>query len=111
LAFGLMVNDGVLDSPSNSVAYYHYSNSSLQRELNTNNLKLYQFNQVNSPKNTFFSIPLKQLQFHAFYSLKIRILLKLQTLLYQKIISFKTQYPFINKTITYTNSCEILYLS
>ncbi|MDI5948903.1 hypothetical protein [Flavobacterium yafengii] len=109
LAFGLMVNDGALDSPSNSADYYQFSNVILRRELNSKDSKLYVFHQVNSAKKTAFLFQLAYLQFQDIFSLQIPVLLKSQTLLYQKVRSFASQYIFINEMITSRNSYKSLY--
>lgn len=111
LAFGLMVNDGALDSPSNSVDYYQFSNVILRREWSYKSSGLYLFNQVNSSKKTSFSIFVTYLKFQDVYSLQIRVLLKLRTLLYQKASSFIAQQIFVNEMITSRNSCESLYIA
>lgn len=109
LAFGLMVNDGTLNSPSNSAYYYQFSNVILRRELNYKGSKLYVFHQVNSAEKTAFLFQLAFLQFQDVFSLQIPVLLKLQTLLYQKVRSFASQYIFINEMITSRNSYKSLY--
>ena len=109
LAFGLMVNDGTLDAPSNSADYYQFSNVILRRELNYKDSKLYLFHQINSAEKTSFLFQLAFLQFQDSYSLQIPVLLKLQTLLYQKVSSFTMQHIFINEMITSRNSHKSLY--
>jgi hypothetical protein len=109
LAFGLMVNDGALDSPSNSADYYQFSNVILRREWNYKRSKLYVFNQTNSSEKTSFPILLAYLKFQDIYSLQIRVLLKLQTLLYQEVSSFTIQHLFVNETIPSRNSYKSLY--
>lgn len=109
LAFGLMVNDGALDTPSNSADYYQCSNVILRRELKCKDSKLYAFNTINSAEKTSFLFQLAFLQFQDSYSLQIPILLKLQTLLYQKVRSFAMQHIFINEMITSRNSYKSLY--
>jgi hypothetical protein len=109
LAFGLMVNDGALDSPSNSADYYQFSNVILRRELNDKRSKLYVFHQLNSSEKTAFLFQLAFLQFQDSYSLQIPVLLKLQTLLYQKARLFAMQHIFINEMITSRNSYKSLY--
>jgi hypothetical protein len=109
LAFGLMVNDGALDSQSNSVDYYQFSNVILRREWNYKGSKLYVFDQVNPAEKTSFLFQLAYLQFQDSFSLKIRVLQKLQTLLYQKVSSFASQYIFINEMIPSRNSYKSLY--
>ncbi|HEY4628207.1 MAG TPA: hypothetical protein VIH02_02880 [Flavobacterium sp.] len=111
LAFGLMVNDGTLDSPSNSADYYQFSNVILRRELNYKGSRLYAFNQINSSEKISFLFQLAYLQFQDIYSLQIPVLLKLQTLLYQKVSSFASQYIFINEMITSRNSYKSLYIA
>ena len=109
LAFGLMVNDGTLNSPSNSADYYQFSNVILRRESNYKDSKLYVFQQVNSAEKTSFLFQLAFHQFQDSYSLLIPVLLKLQTLLYQKVSSFTMQHIFINEMITSRNSHKSLY--
>ncbi len=109
LAFGLMVNDGTLDAPSNSPDYYQFSNVILRRELNCKGSKLYVFHQIKSAEKTSFLFQLVFLQFQDSYNLQIPVLLKLQTLLYQKVRSFAIQHIFINEMITSRNSYKSLY--
>ncbi|WP_124019522.1 hypothetical protein [Flavobacterium laiguense] len=111
LVFSLMVNDCTIDSQSNSVDYYQYSNVILRRELDYVDFKLYVFNQFNSSKKASFPILLTYLEFAAVYSLQIRVLLKSRTLLYQKVSSFVAQQLFINEMIASNNSCESLYIA
>ena len=109
LAFGLMVNDGALDAPSNSADYYQFSNVILRRKLNHKGSKLYVFHQINSAEKTAFLFQLAFLKFLDSYNLQIPVLLKLQTLLYQKVRSFAMQHIFINQMITSRNSYKSLY--
>ncbi|MFV5700622.1 hypothetical protein ACM55F_01990 [Flavobacterium sp. XS2P12] len=109
LAFGLMVNDGALDSQSNSADYYQFSNVILRKELNSKGSKLYVFHQVNSSEKTSFLFHLIYLQFQDVFSLQIPVLLKLQTLLYQKTSSFTAQHLFVNEMITSRNPYKSLY--
>ncbi|TRX38680.1 hypothetical protein FNW52_01130 [Flavobacterium sp. ZT3R18] len=111
LVFSLMVNDGTIDSQSNSVDYYQYSNVILSRELNYTDSKVYVFNQFSSSKKASFLILLTFLEFAAVYSLQIRVLQKLRTLLYQKVSSFVAQHLFVNEVIASKNSCESLYIA
>lgn len=104
-----MVNDGALDSPSNSADYYQFSNVILRRELNHKGSKLYVFHQINSAEKTVFQFQLAYLQFQDIFSLQIPVLLKLQTQLYQKVRSFASQHIFINEMITSRNSYKSLY--
>ncbi|RKS95255.1 hypothetical protein BC952_0912 [Flavobacterium limicola] len=109
LAFGLMVNDGTLDAPSNSADYYQFSNVILRRELNSKGSKLYVFHQVNSAEKTSFLFQLDYLQFQDSYSLQIPVILKFQTQLYQKVSLFAMQHIFINEMITSRISYTSLY--
>jgi hypothetical protein len=111
LVFSLMVNDCTIDSRSNSVDYYQYSNVILSRELNYRDSKLYVFNESSSSKVTSFLILLAYLSFKDVYSLQIRVLLKLRTLLYQKVRSFVAQHLFINEMIASKNFCKSLYIA
>jgi hypothetical protein len=104
-----MVNDGALNSPSNSADYYQFSNVILRRELNYKGSKLYAFNQINPVEKTPFLFQLAFLQFQDIYSLQIPVVLKLQTLLYQKVSLFAMQHIFINEMITSRNSYKSLY--
>ncbi|MFV8332672.1 hypothetical protein [Flavobacterium sp. GSP14] len=109
LAFGLIVNDGTLNYPSNSADYYQFSNAILRSELNYKGSKLYAFNKINSSEKTPFLFQLAFLQFKDVYGLQIKALLKLQTLLYQNVSSFTAQHIFINEMITSRNSSKSLY--
>jgi hypothetical protein len=66
-----MVNDGTLNSPSNSAAYYQFSNAILRSELNYKGSKLYAFNQINSSENPIL-ISVSFLQFKDIYGLQIK---------------------------------------
>jgi len=103
-----MINDGILYSQSNSVDYYQFSNVILPRETKTKGSKVYVFNPV-SPKKNLFPVLLAFLEFKAIDTLQIRVLLKKQTLLYQKVCSVNAQYIFINELITSKNFSESLY--
>lgn len=109
LAFGLMVNDGALDSQSNSADYYQFSNVILRRESNYKDSKLYVFNPINSAEKTSFLFQLAYLQFQDSYTLQIPVLLKLQTLLYQKVSLFVMQHIFKNEMIPSRISYKSLY--
>ncbi|MDI1307248.1 MAG: hypothetical protein PSX42_20690 [bacterium] len=112
LVFGLMVNDGALNSQSNSADFYQFSNVIFRRESNYRGSKLYAFNQINSSEKTSsFVFQLAFLQFQDSYSLQIPVLQKLQTLLYQKVRSFAMQHIFINEMITSRDSYNSLYIA
>ena len=104
-----MVNDGTLDYPSNSADYYQFSNVIRRAELNYKRSKLYVFHQVNLPEKTLFLFQLAFLQFQDRYSLQIPILVKLQTLLHQKVRLFAMQHIFINEMIISQNPFKSLY--
>lgn len=99
LAFAVIVGDGALDFQSKSVDYYQSSLINVSRELNVKDSGLYVFNQVKSQGKTFFSIPLRCVEFTAVFSLQVKIVLKLQRILYQRLSSFVTQSVFINEII------------
>ena len=109
LAFGLMVDDVTLNSPSNSADYYQFSNAILRSELNYKDSKLFSFIEINSSEKTPFLFQFAFFQFKDIYCLQIKTLLKLQTLLYQKVSSFTAQHIFINEMITSRNSYKNLY--
>ena len=104
-----MVNDGALNSQSNSADYYQFSNVILSNKSNYKGSKFYIFNQINSSEKTSFLFQLAFLQFQDIYSLQIPVLLKLQTQLYQKARSFAMQHIFINEMITSRDSYKSLY--
>ncbi|WP_040473744.1 hypothetical protein [Flavobacterium frigoris] len=110
LAFGLMVNDGTLESQSNQVEYYQFSNPIVSSQWKTYRSKLYDFNQATAVK-TVISIPFTYLQFAAIYSLQIKVLVKLRVKLYQKASSFIMQHLFISEMMTSTNSLNRLYIA
>jgi len=105
-----MVNEGALESLSNQVEYYQFSNAIISSEWKTSRSKLYVYNQATAAK-TVISIPFTYLQFAAIYSLKIKVLVKLRAQLYQKASSFITQHLFINEMTTSTNSLNSLYIA
>ena len=109
LAFGLIANDGALDSQSNPADYYQFSNVILRKELNYKGSKLCAYHKANPSEKTSFLFHLVYLQFQDSCSLQITVLLKLQTLLYQKVSSFASQYVFINEMITSRNSYKSIY--
>jgi hypothetical protein len=111
LAFGLMVNDGTLDSPSNAADYFQFSNLIISRESNHKGSKLYFFNQTNTSEKRAFLIPFNFLQLAASYSLTILVFFKFRTLIYQTISSFTMQRLFINEMITSRNSYTNLYIA
>jgi hypothetical protein len=110
LAFGLMVNDGTLETRSNSVEYYQFSNAILSNEWKISRSKLYVFNQVTAVK-TVVLIPFNYLQFAAIYSLQIKILVKFRAKIYQKVSSFTMQHLFLNEIMTCINSLNSLYIA
>lgn len=110
LAFGLIVNDGTLETRSNQVEYYQFSNAIVSSEWKTSRSKLYVYNQATAAK-TVISIPLTYLQFAAIYSLRIKVLVKLRARIHQKESSFIMQHLFINEMITSTNSLKSLYIA
>ncbi len=110
LVFGLTVNDGILYSQSNSAEYYQFSNVIFSSETTTKGSKVYVFNPVSSQK-TSFPVLLTFLEFKEISTLQIRVLLKIQTLLYQKVRSNTALYIFINEIITSRNYFESLYIA
>ena len=110
LVFSLMANEGFLYSQSNSVDYYQYSNVILRRELNYKSLKLYVFNQT-LVQTTPFSILIAFLKLKDVYSLQTSELLKLRTLLYQKVSSLIAHSIFVNEIITSKNFYKNLYIA
>lgn len=110
LAFGLMVNDSTLESRSNQVEYYQFSNAIVSSQWKTYRSKLYDFNQATAVK-TVISIPFTYLQFAEIYSLQIKVLVKLRVKLYQKASSFIMQHLFIGEMMTSTNSFNRLYIA
>lgn len=110
LAFGLMVNDGTLETRSNSVEYYQFSNAILSNEWKISRSKLYVFDQVTAVK-TVVLIPFNYLQFAAIYSLQIKILVKFRAKIYQKVSSFTMQHLFLNEIMTCINSLNSLYIA
>jgi hypothetical protein len=110
LAFGLMVNDGTLETKSNQVEYYQFSNAIVSSEWKTSRSKLYVYNQATAVKIAI-SIPFTYLQFAAIYSLQIKVLVKLRTQLYQKVSSFTLQHLFLNEITISTKSLNSLYIA
>lgn len=111
LVFGLIVNDCTLHSQTNSAAYYQFSNIILKTELNTKDSELYFFKQVNSSKITSFPILFLYLDIKDFFNLQVKVLLKIQTLLYQEVSAMMSQNIFINELITSKNEYKSLYIA
>jgi len=109
LAFVLIANDGTLDSQAKSADYYQSSFVILKRELDFKNSRLYVFGQFILRIQTSFPIPLLLLGFSAVCSFQIPVLLKLRTLLYQKINSFIKKSVFVNELLTSNNLYKSLY--
>lgn len=109
LAFVLIANDGTLDSQAKSADYYQSSYVILKQELDFKDSRLYVLGQFISRVQTSFSIPILSLGFSVVCSFKIRVLLKLRTLLYQNINSFIKQSVFVNELITSNNLYKSLY--
>jgi hypothetical protein len=105
-----MVNDGTLETRSNSVEYYQFSNAILSNEWKISRSKIYVFNQVTAVK-TVVLIPFNYLQFAAIYSLQIKILVKFRAKIYQKVSSFTMQHLFLNEIMTCINSLNSLYIA
>lgn len=105
-----MVNDGALETRSNQVEYYQFSNAIFSIEWKISRSKLYVYNQATVVK-TVISILFTYLQFAAIYNLQIKLLVKLRAQLYQKASSFIIQHLFINEMITSTNSLNSLYIA
>jgi hypothetical protein len=100
LAFVVIAGDGALNFQSKSADYYQSSLINVRKELNLKDSGLYVYNQVKSQGKTLFLIPLRYVEFTAVFTLQIRIVLKVQRLLYQRLSSFVTQSVFINEIIT-----------
>lgn len=105
-----MVNDGTLETKSNQVEYYQFSNAIVSSEWKTSRSKLYVYNQATAVKIAI-SIPFTYLQFAAIYSLQIKVLVKLRTQLYQKVSSFTLQHLFLNEITISTKSLNSLYIA
>ncbi|MCV9930215.1 hypothetical protein OIU83_21330 [Flavobacterium sp. LS1R49] len=100
LAFVVIAGDGALDFQSKSVDYYQSSLINVSRELNFKDSGLYVFNQVKSQGKTFFPIPLRYVEFTVVFSFQIKIVLKVQKFLYQRLSLFVAQSVFVNEIIT-----------
>jgi hypothetical protein len=109
LVFTLIANDGTLDSQAKSADYYESSFVILKKELDFNDSGIYVLGRFISRIKTSFSIPVLSLGISAVCSFQIRVLLKLRTLLYQKINSFIKQSVFVNELLTSNNLYKSLY--
>ena len=106
-----MVNDGVLDSQSNSAEYYQVSYIKAKNEFSHKHSKLFAFNQTNSSEKIVSPILFAHLKFQDLYNLQTRVLLKLRIALYQNIRAIKAQHVFLSKIITSSNSYSSLYIA
>lgn len=111
LVFALIANDCTLDSKTKSADYYQSSFVILRRELDFSSSRLYKFAQSASLSKTIFSIVLNYLHNKDVFSLQIRVVQNLQTLLFQKISSFIKQSVFVNETINSGNFKTSLYMA
>ncbi|WP_433814078.1 hypothetical protein [Flavobacterium johnsoniae] len=109
LTFVMIAGDGTLYSQSKSAEYYQSSFVVLRRELNLKSSRLYKFKQVVSWNEISFSIVLNFLKTETVFTFQIKKLLKLQNLLYQKLISFINQSVFINEIINSKHFDKSLY--
>lgn len=109
LAFGLMVNDGTLVSPINSVEYYQFSNAIVSSEAKKARSKTIYFKQILAVQSEI-SIPITYLQFAISYSLSVQEILKTRTQLFQKITSSIAQNLFLNETLNSRNALSSLYI-
>lgn len=101
-----MVNDGILDSQSNSAAYYHVSYVKTVNEF-SQTTKLYRFHQINASEKIGLPILFAHLKLHDVYSIQTRILLKLQIALHQNLSATKELHTFLSKIITSGNTIRI----
>ncbi|MCD0470167.1 hypothetical protein [Flavobacterium sp. JAS] len=109
LAFVVIVSDGTLVSQSKSADYYQSSYVILKTELDFKKARLYTFKRFVSQAKISFLVPVKFLQFAAIFTLQIRVFLKMQILLHQKINSFLQESVFVNEIITSSNYYKSLY--
>lgn len=99
LVFTMIATDCAIDSQSKSAEYYQVSKVALDRELDFKNSRLYIFNQLKSGVKIPFLIPVTYIQLKAIFSFRVNVVLKWQTFLHQKLISFINQSVFINEII------------
>ncbi|MGQ7946383.1 hypothetical protein [Flavobacterium sp. WC2509] len=111
LAFGLMVNDSILDSQSNSAEYYQVSYLKTENKFSHKDSKSYQFYQIHLSKKIVSPILFPHLKFQDLYNLQTRVFLKLRIALYQNISAIKAQGTFLIKTITSSNHDSDLYIA
>ena len=110
LAFGLMVNDGALVSPINSVEQYQFSNAIVSSDAKTARSKTIYFKQILAVQSVI-SIPITYLQFAISFSLSLPDILKTRRQLFQKIISSIAQNLFLNETLNSRNALSSLYIA
>ena len=110
LAFGLMVNDGTILSQSNSAEYYQVSYVKTRNEFGQN-VKLFQFNQINSSKKIGLPILFAHLKLQDVHNIQTRVLIKLRDAVYQNISATKELHTFLTKIITSSNYYSNLYIA
>ncbi|WP_147298203.1 hypothetical protein [Flavobacterium aquicola] len=111
LAFGLIVNDGILHSESNSAEYYQVSYFKSRNEFGQKDSKSYVFHQIRSSERIALPILFAHFKLQDVYTIQTRILLKLQNSLYQNISATKAQIAFLSKVITSSNHFSNLYIA
>ena len=111
LTFGLIINDCPLNSQTNSVDYYQFSNIVISKEWNFVRSKTYLFKQRNRAKKTSFLHPILNLLFKKIHNFETLLILKVRIVSYQNISAIKAQHTFLIKTITSSNSHSSLYIA
>lgn len=94
----MIANDCTLDSQPKSADYYQSSYVVLRKELNLKTLGLFAFTRAKLLSEISIPIFLKYLKVDQVCSFQSRLILRLQTQLYQHINSFIKQSVFVKET-------------
>lgn len=105
----MIANDCALDSQSKSADYYQSSYVVLTKELNLKTVSLFAFTRAKLLSKISTPIFLTYLKVDQVCSFQIRLILRLQTQLYQNVKSFIKQSVFVKERLVSDYFYKSLY--
>lgn len=111
LIFGLTVGGCSIYSQTDTSTYYQVSYVSTRKELNYERSGLYVYSGQTISKKTLTTALFAIRNLQRVYSLQIKIILKLQLELYQRINYMKARLVFLNRIITSSKHYPSLYIA
>lgn len=109
LIFSLIVNEGILYSQTSSINYYQTSEMVLRDKLKFD-LGLYYFGKNYTNKSILHFFLLSFINILHYFSQQIRIILKLQTIVYFKIEDFVSRYTHLRISLNSKRAYSNLYI-